>query len=101
MLEISVSGKTKVKSFYKVILMRNLKIKKVTIKLVTAFLLLLSVNSKSQCNVALNKPATASGSIGASVPAKAFDGISTFSTNAWTTPTYTGSIQVDLQGSFK
>ncbi|OYU82747.1 MAG: hypothetical protein CFE24_14320, partial [Flavobacterium sp. BFFFF2] len=48
-------------------------------------------------NIALNKPATASGFYGSSTPSLAFDGILT---NGWTTPAYTGWIQVDLQGSF-
>ena len=54
-------------------------------------------NNTTSTNVALNKPATASATYSPSTSSMAFDGITN---NAWTAPTYTGWIQVDLQGSF-
>ena len=48
-------------------------------------------------NVALNKPATASGTYNTSTAAKAFDGLNP---SSWGTAANTGWIQVDLQGSY-
>jgi len=54
-------------------------------------------NNTTSTNVALNKLATANDTYSTSTPSLAFDGLTN---NAWQTPTYTGWIQVDLQGSF-
>jgi uncharacterized protein (TIGR02145 family) len=56
-----------------------------------------TVSNYTDANVALNKPATASGTYSTSTPPKAFDGLTT---TGWSTPSNTGWIQVDLQGQF-
>ena len=79
------------------VILKNIITEKITSILLLISLILVPKISESQCNVALNKPATASGTYFTTSTSMAFDGNKN---TLWSVPAYTGCIQIDLQAQY-